>query len=121
MKLAHLALVLLSLPVSVASAEKPPEPPRYLGEWSDGRGVVLVVTANKLRLGSHAASFKEVFRSKDARFFRFQVTSSGSGFDGRFIRVEVGREEMQMREYRTLADCLNDKQVAAVVAWSRDR
>ncbi len=121
MKPICLAAVLFALSVAATFAEKPPEPPRYIGEWSDGRGVVLVVTANKLRLGSHAASFKEIFHSQDERFFRFQVTSGGSGFDGRFIRIEVGREEMQMREYRTLADCLNDKQVAAVVAWSRDR
>lgn len=121
MKAFCLALALLSLPAfAVRAAEKPPEV-RYIGEWSDGRGVVLTITAGKFRLGGRVSSFKETFRSPDERNFRFQITSGGGGFDGRFIRIEVGREEMQMREYRTQADCLNDQRVAAVIAWSRDR
>ena len=115
-----LAFLFLLLPLSVGRAEKPHEL-RYIGEWSDGRGEVLVVTANKLRVGSRTSSYKETARSKDERFFRFQLTSGGGGFGGKYISVEVGREEMTMREYRTLADCLDDRQVAAVTAWSRDR
>ncbi len=119
MKILCAAALFLTL-THTAAADKPVVP-RYIGEWSDGRGIVLVVAANKFRLGSHPSSYKEIFRSKDERFFRFHITSGGGGFDGRYISIEVGREEMQMREYRTQADCLNDKQVAAVVAWSRDR
>ncbi len=116
-----LLAALFSLPAAaLVRAEKPHEM-RYVGEWSDGRGVILTVAASKFHLGSHASAFKEIYRSADERFFRLQITSGGGGFDGRFLRVEVGREEMQMREYRTLADCLNDRQVAAVIAWSRDR
>ena len=114
-------VLVASFSLSAASRAEKPREARYIGEWSDGRGTVLQVTAGKFRVGSHASSFKENFRSTDERSFRLQITSGGGGFDGRFLRVEVGREEMQMREYRTLADCLNDKGVAAVVAWSRDR
>ena len=120
MKPRCLACLFLLLPLCLARADKPHEL-RYIGEWSDGRGEVLVVTANKLRVGSRTSSYKEIARSKDERSFRFQVTSGGGGLDGRFLSIEVGREEMSMREYRTLADCLDDKGVAAVVAWSRDR
>ena len=120
MKTFCVAGLLLLGAFTAAFADKPVVP-RYIGEWSDGRGQVLVVTASKFRLGSHASSFKEVFRSKDERFFRFDITSGGGGFDGRYISIEVGREEMQMREYRSQADRLNDKQVAGVIAWSRDR
>ena len=120
MKTFLFALAFLSLSLPARAADKP-HVVRYIGEWSDGRGVVLTITGNKFRLGSHLSSFKETFRSPDERFFRFQITSGGGGFDGRYLRVEVGREEMQMREYRTQADCLNDRGVAGVVAWSRDR
>ena len=120
MKTLYAALLLFFLPLARASADKP-HVVRYIGEWSDGRGEVLTVTADKFRLGGRVSSYKETSRSADERFFRFQVTSGGGGFDGRFISIEVGREEMKMRQYRTLADCLGDKQVAAVTDWSRDR
>ncbi len=115
------ALVFLALSFCEARADKPPVL-RYLGEWSDGRGEVLVVTGNKLRIGSHVASYKEIFRSGDLRFFRFHVTSGGGRtFDGGYFSVEVSREEMKLREYRTLADCVDDKYATSVVTWERDR
>ena len=120
MKILLASLLFFSLSLAGALAGDP-HVVRYIGEWSNGRGEVLVVTADKFRIGGRVSSYKEVARSSDERFFRFHVTSGGGGFDGRFVSIEVGREEMKMRQYRTLADCLADRQVAAVTAWSRDR
>ena len=84
---------------------------------------MLVVTENKLRIGVHVASYKEITRPKGDTFFQFHVLSAGRSnpLDGQYFSVEVSREEMRMREYRTQADCLGDKNAVAVTSWTRDR
>ncbi len=115
------SVFLLTL-VSGAFADKKPPERRCVGEWSDGRGTVLVVTETKLRLGSQVASYKEITRPKGDTFFQFHVTGGRlRGFDGQYFSVEVSREEMRMRQYRTQADCLDDRRVVAVTSWTRDR
>lgn len=120
MKPFRTALLFFLLPLAGALADKP-HVMRCIGEWSDGRGEVLVFMPNKLKLGSRSSSYKELARSADEHSFRFRITSGGGGFDGRFLSVEVGREEMKMRQYRSMADLLDNRNVAAVIDWSRDR
>ncbi len=117
------AALLFFLPLAAgAFADKKPPELRCVGEWSDGRGTVLIVTENKLRLGSHVASYKEITRPRGDTFFQFRITGGGlRGFDGQYFSVEVSREEMRMRQYRTQADCLDDKRAVAVTSWTRDR
>lgn len=120
MKSLCVGLLFLLLSRTVSCADKPPAL-CYLGEWSDGRGTVLLITANTWRMGSHLASYKEIARSKDLRSFRFHLISGASGFHGNYFNVEISREEMRMRGYQTLADCMDDKRASEVISWERDR
>ena len=56
---ATLLLSFLSLAGALAGD---PHVVRYIGEWSDGRGEVLVVTADKFRIGGKVSSYKEIAR-----------------------------------------------------------
>ena len=83
--------------------------------------MVLVVTDKKLRIGGHVASYREITRPKNDTTFLFHITSGRfNEFNGQYFSVEVSREEMRMRQYRTQADCLADRGPVGIVSWTRD-
>lgn len=91
--LAPILLALLST-LGRASDAQP-----YLGNWSNGRGETLVITAKTLKFQKDKpVPYRDVTKASDGKFFQLQVTAEGKvNYLSRFIRLTLkANAEMKM-------------------------
>jgi hypothetical protein len=118
--LTFLALIgAVSLLVPSAQASALP----YLGEWSNGRGETLVITAKTLQFGEgKPLPYRDITRATDGQTFQLQITAAGqvNGM-GKFLQVSCAGEKMHVVSYASGADLMHDENVASDVTWFRDK
>lgn len=114
--------LLSALWVFAASALLAAEPP-YLGEWSNGRGDTLLITATTIRFASDkAVGYRDLTGATDGKSFVLQITTAGevNFFAEKFLSVACGDDEMRMIGYKSLADLQRDKNPGSDVTWYKE-
>ena len=116
---ATLALLLqLLIAVAIAADDAP-----YLGEWSNGRGETLIITAKTLQFADDKpVPYRDVTRATDGSIFELQITARGevNAFPGKTLALELDRETMTMTGYLSHADYMQEKNPQQSVIWERD-
>jgi len=111
------ALFLLAVTVSAA-----PEPP-YLGEWSNGRGETLIITAKTIQFAEdRPVPYRDITRATDGSSFELQITTRGdvNAFPGKTLALSSDGDTMEMTGYLSHEDYMQEKDPQQVVTWERD-
>lgn len=113
-----LVALIVMLPTVTASEERP-----YLGEWSNGRGETLKVTASTIQFGKDKpVGYRDVTRATDGSDFELQITGAGkvNAFPGKTLALHCEDDTMKMTGYASHADYMQGGEVQMEVTWDRD-
>ncbi len=113
------ALLFLGGMVAQLAAETPP----YAGEWSNGRGETLTITAETIQFADNrAVSYRDVTRATDGASFELQITAPGeiNAFPGKTVAVALEKDSMEMTTYLSHADYMQENNAQSVVVWYKD-
>jgi hypothetical protein len=116
---ALLAAVSLLASVLLAAAADMP----YLGEWSNGRGETLVITAKTLQFGEErAVPYRDVTRATDGESFELQITARDevNRLGGKTLAIEFDDDAMKITAYASHADYMQEKDPQSVVTWFKE-
>jgi hypothetical protein len=114
-------LVILQILICAAVAARSDKP--YIGEWSNGRGETLTITAKTIRFADdRPLPYRDVTRATDGTSFELQITARGevNAFPGKTLAVSVERETMKMTGYLSHADYMQERNPQQSVTWERD-
>ncbi len=95
----------------------------YVGEWSNGRGETLVITAKTICFAQgKPVPYRDLTRATDGKSFTLQITAPGevNGFAEKFLAVTCGDDEMRLVGYKSSEDLLQDKNPGSDVTWYKD-
>jgi hypothetical protein len=115
---ALLFVIFIAIAQSRASDAQP-----YLGEWSNGRGETLKITARTLQFGDDKpVAYRDVTRATDGSAFELQITSAGklNAFPGKTLAIDCDGDTMKMTGYASHADYMQNGEVQMEVTWYRD-
>jgi hypothetical protein len=118
--LALLVSLLACFSLSPATAE---EGTPYLGEWSNGRGETLTITAKTIQFADNrAVAYRDVTRASDGSIYELELTARGevNAFPGKTLAVEIDGDTMKMTGYRSHADLIAERNPQQIVTWERD-
>jgi hypothetical protein len=119
MKLRHfLCLLLLGL-MAAAGVAGPIAAQPYIGEWSNGRGEPLIITASTIKFSNNApVAYHDVTRGSDGKSFTLQLTAKGKlNYLSPFMRLTLnGKAEMSSEG----ADTFNGEMTSSA-KWYRDK
>src|SRR5919205_1026080 len=78
----------------------------YIGNWSNGRGETLTVTASTLRFNSDkAVTYRDVTKATDGNYFLLEVTAKGKvNYFSKYMSLEIDEDEMKMTLYNSYQD-----------------
>jgi hypothetical protein len=94
----------------------------YLGEWSNGRGETLVVTARTMQFGNgKPATYRDITRATDGETFHLQITAGRLSALGEYLQVSCSGDKMRIVSYVSGADLMHDENVMSDVTWFRDK
>ena len=116
-------LVLLLLAWVVGSPRARAEALPYRGQWSNGRGETLVISAATLRFNrDRAVAYRDLTRATDGHRFELQITARGevNGFSGKFLSVTCGRDEMRLVGFASHADLFRDENPLEETIWFKE-
>ncbi|MDQ6809104.1 MAG: hypothetical protein M3Z64_06720 [Verrucomicrobiota bacterium] len=114
--------LLSALAVFATSALVAAESP-YLGEWSNGRGDTLLITATTIQFANDKpVGYRDLTRATDGKSFMLQITAAGevNFFSEKYLSIECGDDEMRMIGYKSLADLQRDKNPGSDVTWYKE-
>ena len=115
-----LQLVILLAASAPASAADLPD---YIGEWSNGRGESLVITAKTLQFDADdPVPYRDITRATDGNYFQLEITASDdvNAFAGKFLGVTCDGEEMKIVQYSSASDLQRDANPQGEITWFRD-
>lgn len=95
----------------------------YIGNWSNGRGETLVVTASTLRFGKdRAVPYRDVTRATDGDDFELQIIGKGevNAFPAKTLAVHCDGEEMHITGYASHEAYMQGGEAVFEVTWYRD-
>lgn len=95
----------------------------YIGQWSNGRGETLTITAKTIQFGDdRPIPYRDVTRATDDGSFELQITASGevNAFPGKTLALMVEDDTMDMTGYLSHADYMQEKNPQQIVTWERD-
>ena len=95
----------------------------YLGNWSNGKGETLVITAKTIRLGDERAlPYRDVTRATDGSAFELQITGRGAarGFGGNTLGIVCEGDSMKITAYASHAAYMEDGAAQSIVTWFKD-
>jgi hypothetical protein len=121
--LAALVPALFALLIFSATPLRSAEELPYLGNWSNGRGETLVITAKTIRFADNRAlPYKDVTRATDGTMFELQITSGKAAgpFGGNTLGVECEDDSMKITAYASHADYMQGGEPQSIVTWFRD-
>jgi hypothetical protein len=109
--------LLLALPPLAHAGPTAAQP--YLGEWSNGRGDPLIITATTIKFGNDKpVSYHDVTRASDGHSFTLQLVAKGKlNYLSPFMRLTVTSKEEMSTEG---ADTFNGDGVSSA-KWFRDK
>jgi len=115
--------VLLLLQILACAAFAASDEPPYLGEWSNGRGETLTITAKTIQFADDKpVAYRDVTRATDGESFELQITTRGevNAFAGKTLAVVIDGDTMKMTGYLSHADYMQEKNPQQIVTWERD-
>jgi hypothetical protein len=67
----------------------------YIGEWSNGRGEPLLITATTIKFGNNnPVAYRDVTRASDGKSFTLQLTAKGKlNYLSPFMRLTLSGKE----------------------------
>jgi len=104
---------------SLLAADQSP----YIGEWSNGHGDTLVITAKTMRFAEDKpVPYRDVTRSTDGKTFALEITAPGevNFFAEKFLAIECGDDEIRMVGYKSQADLLHGEHQGSDVVWYKE-
>jgi hypothetical protein len=96
----------------------------FVGEWSNGRGETLVITARSLQFGSDKpVTYRDVTKVTDGNLFYLEITSPGKlNYFTRYVAVSLEENrEMKTTMYDSYADMFNGENSQGEATWDRDK
>jgi hypothetical protein len=99
----------------------------YIGEWSNGRGETLVITASTIRFASDkAVSYRDVTRVTNGQEFHLEITTEGKlNYLTKFVHLSTGEgdkpDEMKMTLYNSRKDMEDGENSQGEATWYRDK
>jgi len=119
MKLSHFVFLLLFSLVAAVGIAGPTAAQPYIGEWSNGRGEPLTITASTIKFGNDKpVAYQDVTRASDGKSFTLQLTAKGKlNYLSPFMRLTLnGKQEMSSEG----ADTFNGEMTSSA-KWYRDK
>lgn len=95
----------------------------YVGEWSNGRGETLTITAETLRFADDkAVKYRDITRATDGSSFELEITTTGeiNAFPGKFISVVLEDDSLKMKTFASHSDYMQEKDPQSIVTWFKD-
>lgn len=114
-------LLILQLLICAAAAARDAAP--YIGEWSNGRGETLTITARTIQFADDKpVAYRDVTRATDGESFELQITARGevNAFPGKTLAVTVDGETMKMVGYLSHTDYMQERNPQQSATWERD-
>ena len=99
----------------------------YVGEWSNGRGDILVITGSTIRFGNDkAVNYRDITRVTNGREFDLQITTQGNlNYLTKYLHISFGdgdkTDEMKMTLYESLKDMHDGANSQGEATWDRDK
>lgn len=119
MKLRHFVFLLVFSVLAVIGVAGPTAAQPYIGEWSNGRGDPLILTATTIQFANNqAVSYRDVSRASDGSSFTLQLMAKGRlNYLSPFMRITMnGKGEMSTEG----ADSFNGDGTSSAT-WFRDK
>ena len=98
----------------------------YIGNWSNGRGETISITATKIRFTTdRRLKYRDVTKVTDGQHFSLQITDPGKhNYFTKFLSLALGEGEkpgeMTMTLYDTYEDMFDGKNPRGEATWYRD-
>lgn len=112
-------ILLLGLLASVVGATAKDKAP-YIGEWSNGRGETLIITATTIQfIDNKPVPYTDITEEGEASF-TLQLNASGKlNYLSKFMQFTIaGKEEMKSEGYDSADD---DAESVSQATWFRDK
>jgi hypothetical protein len=96
----------------------------FVGEWSNGRGETLVITARSLQFGGDKpVSYRDVTKVTDGTVFYLEITSPGKlNYFTRYVAVSLEENgAMKTTMYDSYAEMFNGDNAQGETTWDRDK
>jgi hypothetical protein len=120
-----LLAVFLFTGLTVYAAKEWKDP--YVGEWSNGRGDVLVITGSTIKFGrDKAVSYRDITRVTNGKEFNLEITTQGNlNYLTKFLHISIAEgdkpDEMKMTLYDSRKDIEEGKNSQGEATWYRDK
>lgn len=111
--------------VQVGSASVPQ--PTYIGQWSNGRGDTLAITATTIRFANDKpVKYRDVTKVTNGREFHLEITSAGKlNYLTKFLSLSMGEgekpDELKMTLYDSYKDMVDGANSQGEATWYRDK
>jgi hypothetical protein len=109
--------------LSLGSIARADEAQPYIGEWSNGRGETLVITASTIKFANdRAIAYRDVTRGTDGSAFELQLSGSkpANGFGGNTLALDLDGETLKITAYTSHAHYMEERDPQSVVTWFKD-
>lgn len=97
----------------------------YIGEWSNGRGETLVITAGTIRFANDkAVNYRDITRVTNGKEFTLEIKSDGPlNYLTKFLRISMSEksDEMKMTLYDSRKDAEDGENSQGEATWYRDK
>jgi len=110
----------------VAAANTPWRDP-YVGEWSNGRGEILIITSSTIKFGNDkAVPYRDITRVTNGREFHLEITTDAKlNYLTKFLHVSFGEgektDQMKMTLYDSRKDMEDGENSQGEATWDRDK
>lgn len=99
----------------------------YVGEWSNGRGDILLITSNSIKFGNDkSVPYHDVTKVTNGREFNLQLTFEGKlNYLTEFLHISFGEgektDQMKMTLYNSRKDMEDGENSQGEATWDRDK
>ncbi|MDT4895584.1 MAG: hypothetical protein QOH25_661 [Acidobacteriota bacterium] len=98
----------------------------YIGNWSNGRGETISITATRIRFANDKRlKYRDVTKVTDGQHFSLQITDRGKlNYFTKFLSLSLGEGdkpgEMKITLYNSYEDMFDGKNPQGEATWYRD-
>lgn len=99
----------------------------YVGEWSNGRGETLVITAGTIKFGKDkAVNYRDITHVTNGREFNLEITTDAKlNYLTKYLHISFGdgdkTDEMKMTLYESRKDMEDGQNSQGEATWDRDK
>jgi hypothetical protein len=121
------ALRLVASAFLVAASSVRADPPPYIGQWSNGRGETMKITAKTIQFADNKPiPFRDLTEARsenaDERTFELQITARGNvnAFPGKTLALTCQGDSLHVVGYLSHQDLSARRNPQMIVHWERD-